>query len=139
MKYAAIAALIAVVSATDCPETFKLEYLSDKECTTKDADVDAVEPTADEKKWLKKGGCNKSGENSVKVECDAEGITGTVYTASTECKAVDGEAKPAKKELKYTACKKTEEGGHTTYVKLTGAAALKAAAIALVAIAGSQF
>lgn len=139
MKYAAIAALIAVVSATDCPETFKLEYFSDKECKTKDKDVDTVEANAEQKKDLKKGGCIKKDTNSVKVECDAEGVTGTMYTGSTECKAVEDGTAPKKMEFKYTACKKTEEGGHTVYLKLTGAAALKAAAIALVAIAGSQF
>ena len=139
MKYAAIAALIAVVSAADCPETYKLEYFSDKKCETKDKDVDAVEATAEHKKWLKKGGCIKKGADSVKMECDAKGITMTAYTASTECKAVEDGTEPKPTKFEYSSCKSTEEEGHNVYVKLTGAAALKAAAIALVAIAGSQF
>jgi len=94
MKYAAIAALIAVVSAADCPETFKMTFYTDDKCKTKDEDVDAVEADSEAKADLKKGGCIKKEANSVKLECDAEGITGTMYTGSTECKAVDGEAKP---------------------------------------------
>ena len=139
MKYAAIAALIAVVSATDCPENIKMEYFTDKECKTEDEDNDTMEADATLKANLKKGGCVKKGDNSVKMECDAKGVTTTVYMASTECKKVGDGADPEPTKYKYTACKKVTVNDHTTYLKLTGAAALKAAAIALVAIAGSQF
>jgi hypothetical protein len=137
MKYAAIAALIAVASAADCPKTTKMTFYTDSKCKNVDDDNEAKVATDAEKALLEKGGCIKADANSVKVECDAEGITYTVYTASTKCEKPTGEdaVTPTVDSVKYTECKKAGD----MYYSFTGAAALKAAAIALVAIAGSQF
>ena len=137
MKYAAIAALVAVVSAAEskCPKTTKTTFYTDKKCTIVDDDNEAKVATDAEKKMLEKGGCIKQGADSVKLECDAEGITATVYAGSTECKKATDAETPKVHAMKYTDCKKAGD----MYYSFTGAAALKAAAIALVAIAGSQF
>jgi hypothetical protein len=139
MKYAAIAALIAVASAADCPKTTKTTFYTDSKCTKVDEDKDAVEATDAQKEMMKKGGCIKSGTGSVKLECDAKGINMTVYTASTKCEKPTGDdaVTPKVDSVKYTECKKMAVGDK--YYSFAGAAALKAAAIALVAIAGSQF
>ena len=78
------------------------------------------------------------------MTCTAEGITAKAYIGVEDCKVVKDESagtetKVIEETTKYETCKKTTVGDKTLYVQLTGAAALKAAAIALVAIAGSQF
>ena len=66
------------------------------------------------------------------MTCDAK--AGVVMKAWTDAKC-EGDAMYEVK-AKWGECTKAEEG---KYVKFTGAAALKAAAVALVAFAGSQF
>ena len=77
------------------------------------------------------------------VTCTAEGITVKAYVGVEDCKVVKDsegvETKVIEETTKYETCKKIGSGESKKYIQLTGAAALKAAAIALVAIAGSQF
>ena len=67
---------------------------------------------------------------SIKLVCDKKKWTFTEYD-DLECKE-----KPKEFTAKWGDCVKGPDGG---YIKMTGAIALKAAAAALVAFAGSQF
>ena len=67
---------------------------------------------------------------SIKLACDKKKWTFTEYD-DLECKE-----KPKEFSAKWGDCVKGPDGG---YIKMTGAIALKAAAAALVAFAGSQF
>ena len=139
MKYAAIAALIAVVSAAaednGCKKGMKTTFYTDKKCTTVDADTEAVEFTKDQMKASAfDGKCNKANGSSTKVKCTSEGIETSVYKDVEDC---SGEGVAV--AVKWTNCYSSGTGDDKKYFQLTGAAALKAAAIALVAIAGSQF
>ena len=68
---------------------------------------------------------------SIKLVCDKKKWTFTEYDDS-ECK----DSKPKELSAEWGQCVKGPDGG---YIKVTGAIALKAAAAALVAFAGSQF
>jgi hypothetical protein len=68
---------------------------------------------------------------SIKLVCDKKKWTFTEYD-DVECK----DSKPKELSAEWGQCVKSPDGG---YVKVTGAIALKAAAAALVAFAGSQF
>ena len=68
---------------------------------------------------------------SIKLVCDEKKWTFTEYD-DLECKA----DKPKELSAKWGDCVQGPDGG---YIKMTGAIALKAAAAALVAFAGSQF
>lgn len=60
MKYAAIAALIAVVSAADvvdCPKETKVTTYTDDKCKTVDPDTDVAEATTEQKKFLEEAKC----------------------------------------------------------------------------------
>ncbi len=139
MKYAAIAALIAVVSAEDeykngCKPGMTMTYFTDKECTTVDSDKDAVVTKDSELKKADVACMSATGATtSTKMKCDAKGITTNVY------KTKDCTGDSTDVTVKWTNCYSSGTGDDKTYYQLTGAAALKAAAIALVAIAGSQF
>jgi len=60
MKYAAIAALIAVVSAADvvdCPKEAKVTTYTDDKCKTVDPDTEVVKATTEQKKLLEEAKC----------------------------------------------------------------------------------
>ena len=101
MKYAAIAALIAVVSAkapaSNCLKGMKTTFYTDKKCETVDEDKAAVEATDKELEAFD-GTCKKVGEGSSKVKCTDEGIETTVYETA-DCKG-DGVAVT----VKWTHC-----------------------------------
>jgi hypothetical protein len=138
MKYAAIAALVAVASAADdykngCKKGMTTTFFTDDKCKTVDPDTAAVVADDSEMKAFTDACTKLTDKSSTKMKCDAKGITTTVYTTK-DC-AGDG----ADVVVKWTNCYTTGTGDAKKYYQLTGAAALKAAAIALVAIAGSQF
>ena len=82
MKYAAIAALIAVVSAktpaSNCLKGMKTTFYTDEKCKTVDEDTAAVEVTSKELEAYD-GTCKTVGKKSSKVKCTAEGMENWVY------------------------------------------------------------
>ena len=134
MKYATIAALVAVASAKDfdsgCKGGMKFEMFKDEKCA--EAAEGSKTMTQEEIDTYEKGGeCAKMGQGSFKASCVAEGLKYEMF-ADAECKK-----SAASKTLAWGECEKAPVGPDS--LKLTNAVALKTAAVAMVAFAASQF
>ena len=134
MKYAVIAALAAAtVSGAACPATLQGGEYKDDKCTQPVEDMKFAKPT--EKELATYDGECKTDDTlgtSLKAGCTDEAITVETWTK----KACEGKA-DGTKTIKLNECFKPD--GMDTYVKLTGATAIKAAAFAVAAFAASQF
>ena len=140
MKYAAIAALLAVAKAEDPAPTpapactVKVAVFTDEACTTaKDGDNTAVTTEWNDK--VKSDACTAAGDEFVKNTCDGTGLTVAMFTDDACATAKkDGET-VVSTTTAWGACTKAGE----VYLQLTGAKALMAGVAATLAIVGAQF
>ena len=143
---AALAAFIACASAADAAPTCtigKVEAFTDDKCTkapTEKAVKDAV-PAAEKK--FKEGvaakdlkACTAAGDQFVKLTCDGAGFGGKFFTDDKCTKAVAAPTDVQKKSfVAWGSCLKSGD----LYLKVAGAAYIKAAAVAAVAVAASLY
>ena len=152
MKYAVIAAFLAVARAedpapaddppaTDPPATdpapactVKVEVFTDEACTTaKEGDQTAVGTAWNDK--VKSAACTAAGDDFVKNTCDGAGLTSALFTDDACATAKkDGDA-DVSTTWAWGACTKVGED----YLKMTGARALMVGVAASLAIVGAQF
>ena len=141
MKYAAIAALLAVAKAEDpapapaAPAcTVKVAVFTDEACATaKEGDNAALATEWNDK--VKSDACTAAGDEFVKNTCDGTGLTTATFTddACTAAKKVDDKAVAS--TTAWGACTKAGE----VYIQVTGAKALMVGVAATLAIVGAQF
>lgn len=141
MKFTAVAALMAVVSAED-PKTpaktpavdctiVKFDMFSDKDCSKALETVDA----AVKKGWEDKVKSKACTAKTTHV-CDAAGITTTVFKAD-DCKASETAGDDKTTKVAWGAC--VEVTKDKAYFKATSARAILAGSAAILAFAASQF
>jgi len=138
MKFTAVAALMAAVSAEDVKKPAavdctiaKFEMFSDKDCAKALEKVDA----AVKKSWEDKVKSKACTEKTTNV-CDAAGITTTVFKAD-DCKASETAGDDKATTTAWGAC--VEVTKDKAYFKATSARAILAGSAAILAFAASQF
>ena len=139
MKYAAIAALLAVAKAEEAAPaapacTVKVGVFTDEACATpKEGDNSAVGTEWNNK--VKSAECTAAGADFVKSTCDGAGLTSALFTDDACATAKkDGET-AVSTTWAWGACTKVGED----YIQLTGAKALMVGVAASLAIVGAQF
>ena len=140
MKYAVIAALLAVAKAEDPAPTpapactVKVAVFTDEACATaKEGDNSAVATAWNDK--VKSDACTAAGDAFVKNTCDGTGLTSAMFT-DDQCATAkkDGDA-AVSTTWAWGACTKVGDD----YLQLTGAKALMVGVAATLAIVGAQF
>jgi len=139
MKFTAVAALMAAVSAedkapaaADCTIA-KFEMFSDKTCATALKEDDTTK--AVKKSWEDKVKSKACASKTTNV-CDGAGITTTVFVAD-DCKADADATKDVATTTAWGAC--VEVTADKVYFKATSARAIMAGSAAILAFAASQF
>ena len=138
MKYAAIAALLAVAKAEDAAPapacTVKVGVFTDEACATpKEGDNSAVGTAWNEK--VKSAECTAAGDDFVKNTCDGAGLTSAMFTDDGCATAKKADDKAVSTTWAWGACTKVGDD----YLQLTGAKALMVGVAATLAIVGAQF
>ena len=133
MKYIALAALIATAQAGTCKEGLEAKFFSDAKCKDSIDTPDGMTEKLEKKKVEEFNKCRKVGDKYEQMSCDSKAMTHTTFT-DKKCKKADEDVDA--KTFKYKECTKIAD---KTYIQLTGAAYLSAAAAATLAFVGSQF